>query len=54
MKSFPSLTLEQIYGGITFYLANRSKMDAYLAESEKLWEQVPEDQDPAVLISKQD
>ena len=46
MKSFPSLTLEQIYGAITFYLANRSEMDAYLAESEKLWEEARKNQDP--------
>ena len=29
-ESFPSLTLEQVYGGITFYLAHREKIDAYL------------------------
>ena len=39
-RSFPSLTLEQIYGAITFYLANQEAIDQYLldgeAEDEKL------------------
>jgi uncharacterized protein (DUF433 family) len=32
-QSFPSLTLEQVYGAITFYLANRTEIDAYLAKA---------------------
>ncbi len=39
-RSFPSLTLEQIYGAITFYLAYQEEIDQYLldgeAEHEKL------------------
>lgn len=39
-RSFPSLTLEQIYGAITFYLAHQQEVDQYLldgeAEHEKL------------------
>lgn len=39
-RSFPTLTLEQIYGAITFYLAHQSEIDEYLlageAEFEKL------------------
>ena len=31
-QSFPALTLEQVYGAIAFYLANRSKIDSYLAQ----------------------
>lgn len=31
VQSFPLLTLEQVYGAITFYLANRTEVDAYLA-----------------------
>jgi len=46
VKSFPSLNLEQVYGAITFYLANRAEMDAYLAETEKLWEEARKNQDP--------
>lgn len=30
-QAYPVLTLEQVYGALTFYLANRSAVDAYLA-----------------------
>ena len=29
-QSFPVLTLEEVYGAITFYLARREEVDAYL------------------------
>ena len=29
-QSFPVLTLEQVYGALTFYLANKSQIDSYL------------------------
>jgi len=29
-QSFPVLTLEQVYGAITFYLAHRAEVDRYL------------------------
>lgn len=35
---FPTLTLEQIYGAITFYLANRAEIDAYLQEGDEEFE----------------
>ena len=31
-QSFPTLTLEQVYGAIAFYLAHREAIDRYLAE----------------------
>lgn len=33
-QSFPFLTLEQVYGAIAFYLANRSLIDEYLEKDE--------------------
>jgi uncharacterized protein (DUF433 family) len=33
-QSFPVLTLEQVYGAITYYLANREVIDAYLLQQE--------------------
>jgi len=39
-QSFPVLTLEQVYGAITFYLANRSDIDAYLRREEAEFETV--------------
>src|SRR5687767_4896543 len=38
LRSFPLLTLEQIYGAITFYLANRAEIDAYLKQQEAEFE----------------
>jgi uncharacterized protein (DUF433 family) len=34
-QSFPVLTLEQVYGAITFYLANRETVDRYLELQEQ-------------------
>ena len=34
VQAFPSLSLEQVYGGITFYLAHRADIDAYLEKAE--------------------
>jgi uncharacterized protein (DUF433 family) len=48
-QSFPTLTLEQVYGALTFYLANRTKVDAYLKQAEAAFEErrkVAREQDP--------
>lgn len=37
-ECFPTLTLEQVYGAITFYLANRAELDAYLLKWEAAYE----------------
>jgi uncharacterized protein (DUF433 family) len=37
-QSFAVLTLEQVYGALTFYLANKSEVDAYLEQSETEFE----------------
>ena len=46
-ESFPALTLEQVYGAITFYLAHRDVIDAYLlagkVDFERLREQARRD-----------
>ena len=34
-QSFPVLKLEQVYGAITFYLANREAIDRYLEAQEQ-------------------
>lgn len=33
-QSFPALTLEEVYGGITFYLAHQVEVDALLRQTE--------------------
>lgn len=34
VQSFPTLTLEQVYGAIAFYLSNQETINAYLQEGE--------------------
>ena len=34
LLSFPLLTLEEIYGAITFYLSHQEQIDAYLRDGE--------------------
>jgi uncharacterized protein (DUF433 family) len=38
VQAFPSLSLTQVYGGITFYLERRPEIDAYLKRSEARFE----------------
>lgn len=33
-ECFPALTLEQVYGAITYYLAHRVEIDGYLKEAD--------------------
>ncbi len=35
VESFPTATLEEVYGALAFYLANRAEIDEYLAEGER-------------------
>jgi uncharacterized protein (DUF433 family) len=41
-QSFPLLTLEQVYGAIAFYLANRTEIDAYLTAEAEAFEKMPQ------------
>ena len=48
-QSFPMLALEQVYGAIAFYLANRSEIDIYLTQTRVGFEalrQAARDADP--------
>lgn len=42
MQCFPLLSLEQVYGAIAFYLANRAEIDAYLAAEEIAFDAMPQ------------
>jgi uncharacterized protein (DUF433 family) len=42
VNSFPLLTLEQVYGAIAFYLANRTDIDAYLEAEEAAFDTMPQ------------
>lgn len=39
-QNFPLLSLEQVYGAIAFYLANRELVDAYLKAGEAEFQQL--------------
>jgi uncharacterized protein (DUF433 family) len=39
-QNFPLLSLEQVYGSITFYLSNREIVDAYLEKGEAEFQQL--------------
>jgi uncharacterized protein (DUF433 family) len=48
-QSFPALTLEQVYGAIAYYLANRAELDTYLEKQQADYEvkrQAARDADP--------
>src|SRR5258706_14220005 len=36
---FPTLTLDQVYGAISYYLTNRGEIDRYLLDSDKDYEE---------------
>jgi len=36
-QAFPTLTLEQVYGAITFYLGHQAEVDASIRNAEQAW-----------------
>ena len=40
LQAYPSLSLLQIYGGITWYLAHRTEIDEYLKRGEARFEEL--------------
>lgn len=36
-QQYPSLSLEEIYGAIAYYLANREAVDQYLRTQDEVW-----------------
>lgn len=41
-QQYPALTLEEIYGTITYYLANKAEVDEYLRRQDEVWKQACE------------
>jgi uncharacterized protein (DUF433 family) len=41
-ECFPALSLEQVYGAITYYLAHRAEIDSYLKQSDAEFEALRE------------
>ena len=38
-KNFPTLTLEQVYGAVAFYLSHQSEIDDYIRQGEVEYEE---------------
>jgi len=53
-RNFPTLTLEQVYGTITYYLGHRQAVDEYLVQQRTAWEQAraKNDQRPSAAIAR--
>ena len=53
-RRFPTLTLEQIYATITYYLHNKEKIDAYLADWIEYCNRVEREQElnPPPIVQK--
>jgi len=45
--AFPSLSLEQVYGAIAFYLRHRAEIDPYLADQNVRWEELRHESEAA-------
>jgi uncharacterized protein (DUF433 family) len=37
-QQYPALSLEEVYGAITYYLAHRDEVHTYLTQQDRLWE----------------
>ena len=56
-QSFPTTTLEQVYGAVAFYLSNRADIDAYLAQGRAEYDtvrQTARDADPMFYVKLAD
>jgi len=47
LQDFPALaSLENVYGAVTFYLANQAKVEEYLKAQAEQWEEFQKSADP--------
>jgi len=53
-SQYPSLSLEEVYGAIAFYLANKQTVLDYMKRLETLWEQFKAkvDADPSPVVQR--
>lgn len=51
---YPALALEEVYGAITYYLANQKTVDRYLAEQAQLWADLrrSSEVDPSPVVTR--
>src|SRR4051812_27850476 len=53
-QQYPALSLEEVYGAITYYLANREEVERYLEQRSKRWEEVRQklEQTPSAVVER--
>ena len=53
-QQYSALTLEEVYGAIAFYLANRNDVHEYLARQEHRWDEVRQqiEQNPSPVVER--
>ena len=53
-QQYPALSLEEVYGAITFYLANRKHVHEHLARQEQRWDEVRQriEQNPSPVVER--
>jgi uncharacterized protein (DUF433 family) len=51
---YPALSLEEVYGAIAFYLANRDEVHQYLQRQDQLWDQLRQraEQNPSPVVQR--
>jgi hypothetical protein len=54
LSQYPALTLEEVYGAITFYLAHRTEVVEYLKRQDEVWRYWRSrfEQNPSSLLQK--
>src|SRR6266705_3466738 len=53
-QQYPALTLEEVYGAIAFYLANREDVERYLDQQQILWNDLRDkaNQNPSPIVER--
>ncbi len=53
-EQYPTLTLEEVYRAIAFYLANHNEIDEYLGRRQELWDKLRAEADaaPSPLVER--
>ena len=53
-EQYPALSLEQVYGGIAFYLANKDEVDRYLKLQEQRWDELRQtvSKNPGLVVER--
>jgi len=51
---YPSITLEEVYGAIAYYLANRKTVEEYLKKQQEVWDafRAKVDQNPCPVVER--